>query len=42
MGKVRIKLIKRVARTLFGKYPDLVSKLATIPSKKLPLNILSK
>ncbi len=46
MGKVRIKLIKRVARTLFEKYPDLftrdfqhnklvVSKLVIIPSKKL-------
>jgi len=46
MGKVRIKLIKRVARTLFEKYPGLftrdfqhnklvVSKLVIIPSKKL-------
>jgi len=46
MGKVRTKLIKRVARTLLEKYPNLftrdfqynklmVSKLAIIPSKKL-------
>jgi small subunit ribosomal protein S17e len=46
MGKVRTKLIKRVARSLLEKYPNLftrnfqhnklvVSKLATIPSKKL-------
>ncbi len=46
MGKVRPKLVKRVARELLTKYPDLfkrdfehnkkvVSKLAVIPSKKL-------
>jgi len=46
MGKVRTKLIKRVARMVFEKYPELftrdfqhnklvVSKLVTIPSKKL-------
>ncbi len=46
MGKVRTKLVKRLARMLLEKYPDLftrdfqqnkliVSKLAVIPSKKL-------
>ncbi|MEM4717726.1 MAG: 30S ribosomal protein S17e [Desulfurococcaceae archaeon] len=46
MGKVRTKLVKRIARELFEKHPgvftrdfnvnkQLVSKLATIPSKKL-------
>ena len=46
MGKVRTKLVKRVARELLEKYPDLftqdfqhnklvVSKLAIVPSKKL-------
>lgn len=46
MGKVRTKLVKRVARELLEKYPNLftrdfehnkriISKLATIPSKKL-------
>lgn len=46
MGKVRTKLVKRIARELLERYPDLftrdfntnkqlVSKLAIIPSKKL-------
>lgn len=46
MGKVRTKLVKRIARELIEKYPglftrdfnvnkQLVSNLATIPSKKL-------
>jgi len=46
MGKVRTKLVKRVARMLLERHPDLftrdfqhnklvVSKLAVIPSKKL-------
>lgn len=46
MGKVRTKLVKRVARELLEKYPELftrdfehnkqaVMRVATIPSKKL-------
>jgi small subunit ribosomal protein S17e len=46
MGKVRTKLVKRVARLLFEKYPDLftrdfqhnklvVSRLVGVSSKKL-------
>lgn len=46
MGKVRTKLVKRVARELLEKYPDLftrnfehnkqvVKRVATIPSKRL-------
>lgn len=46
MGKVRTKLVKRVARNLLEKYPDLftrdfqhnklvVSKLVAVTSKKL-------
>lgn len=46
MGKVRTKLVKRVARDLLEKYPDLftrdfqhnklvVSKLVAVTSKKL-------
>jgi small subunit ribosomal protein S17e len=46
MGKVRTKLVKRVARELLSRYPELfkrdfehnkrvVAMLAVIPSKKL-------
>ncbi|MEM4441185.1 MAG: 30S ribosomal protein S17e [Desulfurococcaceae archaeon] len=46
MGKVRTKLVKRIARELLEKYPDMftrdfehnkrmVAKLAIVPSKKL-------
>ena len=46
MGKIRIRLVKRTARELLEKYPDLftrdfehnkkvVSKLIDTPSKKL-------
>jgi small subunit ribosomal protein S17e len=46
MGKIRTKLVKRVARELLSRYPELfkrdfeynkkvVAKLAVIPSKKL-------